>query len=223
MKRMIAVMMLLLTLSACSLLRPGGIPQITPTATSAPVQPTATPALEATEAATVEATLPPTEDAPPTATPAPTLPIPEGGTARTEQLFVFKNALVQALAHRDWEVLRTLMDGGVNVVGSPTGLFPEDVALAALEEQLASDAELHELDLGYLEYEDGSWQGTTFEERLGFDVTICCPQDVVIAAAVLVDGWGAEGDQQAMLIIEDRGPLGWVWWGYLGPLTDMGS
>lgn len=169
---------------------------------------TAPPTLEATTPPnTPEVAVETTEMIPPT--------LPASGSARTEQLFVFKNDLFQTLAHRDWDHLKTLMNGGVNVLGDPVGLFPEDKAIEEFKTtDLPGTAPMHEVDFSYLEYADGSWQGSTMEDILGYDVTACCGHDVYVAGAMLVDGWGSRGDSQAVLIIQDRGDQGWIWWGF---------
>jgi len=168
----------------------------------------APPNIEVTEPpVTPEIAVETTEMIPPT--------LPASGSERTEQLFVFKNDLFQTLAHRDWEHLKTLMNGGVNVIGDPVGLFPEDKAIEEFKTtDLPGTAPMHELGTSYLEYADGSWQGSKMEDLLGYDVTLCCGNDVYVAAAMLVDGWGSRGDSQAVLIIEDRGTEGWTWWGF---------
>ncbi len=161
---------------------------------------------------TLTAALPPSEAAP---TPwlSPTF-LPDAAAVRARVLD-YKDNLVAALADRDWATLRMITRGNHTFVGNDLHPLSEDALIEALEtEHLASRVPLTEVDFGYWDHEINAWHGSDFDTVLGYDVKLCCDSRPGVEAAVLVDGWGPQGGQQAILVFIGPGMMDVFWWGF---------
>jgi hypothetical protein len=153
--------------------------------------------------------------------------VAEGGFAnavRLSALLDFRNDLVVALMEHDYAALETMMDDGLEIIGDPEGPVPASAAVATLQSTyLLPTSTVSLVDEAGYNYILGAWD-RSYRDVLGYEVTTCCEGDVEVVYAVRIDGWGPDGDEQAMAIIVDKAAGGgFSWYGVIpGPFASAG-
>ncbi len=138
-------------------------------------------------------------------------------------LLTVRNGLWTALQNHDYVTLESLMDGGLAIVGDPTGLYPKSAAVTALKDTylLSSSTVTFIDDAGYNAIL-GTWSGT-YSDLLGYHIRDCCGSAVKVVFALRIGGWGPAGADEAIMIIIEKPANNYMgsefkWYGFLeGP------